>query len=340
MKARPTWNPVNPYDGVTLEWELPPEHSTVQVFEDDSKGVITENNSPDIPFRFSLNPYRGCTHACSYCYARRTHEYLGYGAGSDFSTRIVAKIRAPELLRERFMKKSWSGERLNVSGITDPYQPLEGKYKLVRRCLEVCLEFCQPVTLFTRSPLIMRDIDLLAQLAELGATRVFVSVPIGDAELCQLLEPGTAAPRHRFRAIERLAAAGIPVGLSIAPLIPGLTDSHIPELLKRGREAGASYAMMQLLRLPGSVHPVFEHSLQERLPLRAERILNGLREMRAGKVNTTTFGQRHLGTGHRWQMAQQMYRLWHKKLGYEPVPVIDDPTPFRRPGEAEQLSLF
>lgn len=340
MKSRPTFNPVNPFLGVDIEWDEPPQDSRVLVAIDSSQTIVTENTSPDIPFRYSLNPYRGCTHACSYCYARRTHEYLGFGSGSDFETRILIKPDAPELLRAHFMKSSWKGERLNISGITDPYQPLEGKYKIVRECLEVCADFNQPVSIFTRSPLISRDIPILQELAEVKAIRVFVSIPILDPDLCRALEPGAVRPYHRFKTIARLSEAGIPVGISIAPMIPGLTDSDIPNLLKQGREAGARYSMLQLLRLPGTVSEFFEATLRDKLPLRAERVLNGLREMRNGKFNSTTFGKRSIGQGVRWEMAQQMYRLWHRKLGFEPVPELDNPTPFRRPGSDEQLSLF
>ena len=340
MNKRPTWNPVNPFTGLDIEWDQPPEDSRVMVSVDNSKTIITENNSPDIPFRYSLNPYRGCTHACSYCYARRTHEYLGFGSGSDFETRILVKTAAPELLRAHFMKSSWTGERLNISGITDPYQPLEGQYKIVQACLEVCAEFQQPVSMFTRSPLIVRDIPILQKLAAAQAIRILVSIPILDPDICQALEPGTVRPHHRFRTIEKLSKAGIPVGISIAPLIPGLTDSDIPNLLQQAKAAGAQYAMMQLLRLPGTVADVFQARLHHALPLRANKIINGLKEMRNDKLNNTAFGQRSKGQGIRWQMSDRLFRLWTTKLGFQPMPELDNPSPFRRPGEVEQLSLF
>ena len=180
MKARPNWNPVNPYDDLSLEWYVPPDEVKVQVFEDVSKSVITRNKSPDLPYEFGLNPYRGCTHACSYCYARRSHEYLGYGAGSDFETRIIVKTKIAEHLDTEFQKSSWKGRTINLSGITDPYQPLEGKYKLTRACLSVCTEYNQPLSIFTRSPLIRRDIDLLSQLAQQNAVYIGILVELLD----------------------------------------------------------------------------------------------------------------------------------------------------------------
>lgn len=340
MRSRETWNPVNPFDNMEIDWDVPPENSRVQVFEDDSKGILSENKSPDLPFRYSLNPYRGCTHGCVYCYARRTHEFLGLGAGSDFDTKIMVKIRAPELLRQRLMKPSWQGERINISGITDPYQPLEGRYKLMRRCLEVCVEFRQPLVILTRSPLILRDLDLLAELASHSAVRVYFSIPILDEEICRKLEPGTAMPRHRLRAISTLSSAGIPTGVSVSPLIPGLNVSSIPNILKAARDAGARHAFTQLLRLPGNVESYFTHRIRQVLPDKSDKVLNGLKRMREGRLNGAGMSTRRVGVGEEWNVARQLYELWHRKLGYEKPEPVDQPSPFRRPGSQEQLSLF
>jgi DNA repair photolyase len=340
MKKKPIWNPINPFDNIELAWDEKAPLSSIQVWEDETKGVLSKNKSSDIPFEYSLNPYRGCTHACAYCYARRTHEYLGMGSGTDFETRIVAKTKAPELLRKKLMTPSWTGKRICLSGVTDPYQPLEGRYKITRQCLEICAEFHQPVVILTRSPLIVRDIDILENLAQVNAVVVYFSIPILDERQCQLMEPGTASPRHRFKAMKALSDVGIPTGVSVSPIIPGVNIRGIPDILKKAKESGAAYSFSQLLRLPGSVETYFTHHIQNNFPLKANKILNTLKRMRKGAVNSMDFGVRRGGEGPEWEMAKQLYTLWYKKLGYQKACVIDDPTPFRRPGSFEQLKLY
>ena len=224
----PVRNPPNRFSPVEIEWEEPPPAAKIEVIEDHSQGALSRNDSPDIPFTYSVNPYRGCTHACAYCYARPTHEYLGFGAGTDFERKITVKLRAPELLTEAFEAPSWTGEPVCFSGVTDCYQPLERRYRLTRRCLEVAATYRNPVQIITRSPLITRDLDVLGALNEHGAISVTFSLPILDPALAAALEPGAPPPSARLRAMAVLAQAGVLIGVSLGPLIPGINDSGIP----------------------------------------------------------------------------------------------------------------
>ncbi|CDM64880.1 PA0069 family radical SAM protein [Pyrinomonas methylaliphatogenes] len=309
-------NPPNPWSSESVEWLGEPPEARLEVYEEtETRRIITRNTSPDIGFDYSVNCYRGCTHACSYCFSRPTHEYLGFGAGTDFETKIVAKVRAPELLRAELERPSWRGDLLVFSFTSDPYLPLEVHYRLTRRCLEVCLEYRQPVSIVTKSALVRRDKDLLRELAEVADCSVHFSIPFRDREISRALEPFAAPPESRFRAMSELAEAGIPVGIGIAPVIPGLNDSDIPELLRRASEAGARTAWMTMLRLPGSVAPYFEARLRERLPTRAERILNHIREERGGKLYTSEFGARMKGTSEQWRVAERLFEVYCRKLG-------------------------
>ncbi|HEX8853893.1 MAG TPA: PA0069 family radical SAM protein [Pyrinomonadaceae bacterium] len=309
-------NPPNPWLDTSVEWLGEPPETRVEVFEEtETRSIITHNNSPDVGFDYSVNCYRGCTHACSYCFSRPTHEYLGYGAGTDFETKIVAKVRAPELLREAFMRKSWRGDILMFSFTSDPYLPLETHYRLTRRCLEVCAEFRNPVGIVTKSALVRRDADVLSQLAREAEAGVYFTIPFDDYETARALEPFAPSPDARFKAMRLLADAGVHVGIGIAPVIPGLNDSHIPALLKRAKEAGASEAFMGILRLPGNVAPYFEQRLRERLPTKADRVMARIREARRGKLNSSEFGDRMRGHGEYWKMIEQSFRLHCQRLG-------------------------
>jgi DNA repair photolyase len=337
-------NPPNPWLETSIEWVGEPPESKVEVFEEtETRRIITHNDSPDVGFDYSVNCYRGCTHACSYCFSRPTHEYLGYGAGTDFETKIVAKVRAPELLRQEFMRPSWTGHTLVFSFTSDPYLPLETHYKLTRRCLEVCLEFRNPVGIVTKSALVRRDKELLAALAREAEASVFFTVPFDDYETARALEPYAPSPAARFRAMRELADAGVPVGIGISPVIPGLNDPHIPALLKRAREAGASEAFMGILRLPGSVAPYFEQRLRERLPTKADRVMARLREAREGRLNSSVFGERMRGKGEYWRVVERSFRLHCGRLGMNKATggSYDSdgrPPTFRRP--TPQGSLF
>jgi DNA repair photolyase len=328
-------NPPNPWLSHTIEWIGEPPEARVEVFEEtETRTVITHNKSPDVGFDYSVNCYRGCAHACTYCFSRPTHEYLGWGAGTDFERKIVVKIHAAELLRRELLKPSWKGDEIVFSFTSDPYIPLEAHYRLTRKCLEVCAEFGNPIGIVTKSALVRRDIDVLTELVRQASVSVFFSIPFRDNETARALEPFAPSPDARFKAMAELAAAGIPVGLAIAPVIPGLNDSHIPDLLKRAHAAGAKVAFMNMLRLPGSVAPYFEQRLREKLPTKAERILNHIKEERGGKLNTSKFGERMRGGSEQWRMVEQMFRLQCRRLDLN-KPRAAEQTPrkstYRRP---------
>lgn len=284
-----------------------------QVIEDHSKSILAKNSSPDICFTYSINPYRGCEHGCAYCYARPSHEYLGYSAGLDFETKIVIKPDAPTLLREALSKKSWEPQVIMMSGITDCYQPLEKKYQLTRQCLEVLWEFKNPVSIITKNHLITRDIDILSEMAKLNLCHVTLSITTLDNDLCGVLEPRTSRPKYRLQAISDLAQAGISAGVNVAPIIPGLTDSELPEILKASAEAGAKHAGYVPLRLPLSVAPIFEEWLRSHRPDRAQKVLNHQKSLRGGKLNDANFGSRMRGEGVFAENTRQLFELFCKK---------------------------
>ena len=340
---RPVENPPNPWLLTHVEWIGEPPEARQEVFEETAtRTIINRNDSPDVGFDHSVNVYRGCTHACTYCFSRPTHEYLGFGAGTDFERKIVVKVRAAELLRAELMRPSWKGDELVFSFTSDPYLPLEVHYELTRRCLEVCLEFRNPVGIVTKSALIRRDRDLLAALAREASCSVFFTIGFSDNETARAVEPHAPSPDSRFKAMEELSRAGVPTGLAIAPVIPGLNDSHIPELLRRAHDAGARTAFINLLRLPGSVAPYFEQRLRELLPTKADRVLARIREVRGGRLNNSEFGKRMTGEGEYWKMIQQVFRLHARRLGFNQQPHGREagprPNTFRRP--TPQPSLF
>jgi DNA repair photolyase len=309
-------NPPNPWSTTSVEWIGEPPEAKLEVFEETAtRKIITHNTSPDVGFDYSVNCYRGCTHACTYCFSRPTHEYLGFGAGTDFERKIVVKVRAPDLLRKEFMNSSWKGDNLVFSFTSDPYIPLEAHYNLTRKCLEVCLEFRQQVSIITKSALVRRDKDLLREILDKADCSVSLTIPFRDNQTARALEPFAPSVDSRFRALEELAAAGIPVAIGIAPMIPGLNDSHIPELLKRAYNAGARKAWTSMLRLPGSVAPYFEHRLRERLPSKADRVLNHVKEERHGRLNSSEFGIRMKGTSKQWHLAQRVFKVHCLRLG-------------------------
>jgi DNA repair photolyase len=484
------WNPPNPYLSEHRDLLGPAPAAELEVYEDESKSILSHNDSPDVGFSWSVNPYRGCFHACSYClsgdtviamaagglkpladirvgdevygtvlhgkcrelvktrvsahwstvkpayrvtlkngkeltssgdhrflttedwnyvasadehgagrsclgsgtqlvgadhsglnidrqlrvvevtplhvdlpmfdittgtgdfiangvvshncYARPTHEYFGFGAGTDFERRIFVKKDAPKLLRAAFMKRGWKGERLMFSGVTDCYQPLEAAWKLTQGCLNVCLEFRNPVGIVTKSMLVRRDAELLAALAREAEAGVSLSIAFLSEDVARVMDPGAPTIRRRFETMEILAKAGVPVGIGVAPIIPGLNDSDIPGLLKEAKARGAQFAFKVLLRLPGSVKSVFFHRLQEQMPLRAAKIEHRIRETREGKLYNSQFGQRHSGEGKYWAAIEDIWNVWTNRLGFnqdddEP----ERPPTFRRPaGPAEDQREF
>jgi DNA repair photolyase len=308
---------------------------------DASKSIISENDSPDIPFRFSLNPYRGCLHGCSYCYARPTHEYLGLNAGLDFETKIFFKEDAPKLLRDWLNRPGWTGQTIVMSGVTDCYQPVEREMRLTRQCLEVMLEARQPVGIVTKNSLVTRDLDLLGEMARLGIASVAVSLTSLDQELTRVLEPRTAAPAARLRALRELHEAGVPTHVMTAPIIPGLNDSEIPALLKAAAETGVKSAGFQLLRLPLAVKPVFLEWLRRERPSEADRVESRIRATREGKLTASEFGKRMSGTGEIAAQIRQTFEVFSRKFGLVRKPDSLDSSQFRPPKSSSgQLRLF
>ncbi len=335
-------NPPNPWLSHSVEWIGEPPAVKIEVFEEtETRTIISTNDSPDVAFDHSINCYRGCIHGCTYCFSRPTHEYLDFGAGTDFERKIVVKVRAAELLRKELMKPSWKGDEIVFSFTSDPYIPLEANYKLTRACLEVCAEFRNPVGIVTKSALIRRDIDLLQKLAREASVGVYFSIPFGDYDIARALEPFAPSPNARFGAMKAVADAGIQVGIGIAPTIPGLT-TDIPGLLQRAKECGATKAFINMLRLPGSVAPYFEQRLREKLPTKADRVLNRIRDARGGKLNSSKFGERMRGKGQYWDAQENLFEVYARKLGFNEHRVGSDhhtrANTFRRP--TAQGSLF
>ena len=329
----------NRFERLVLEpEELPPESVATEVLIDGSRSIIARNDSPDVSFGASINPYRGCEHGCTYCYARPTHEYLGFSAGLDFETRILAKMEAPALLRAELLAPSWTPEVLGMSGVTDPYQPLEKSLRLTRGCLEVLAEFRNPVEIITKSSLVLRDVDLLADLARDRAAAVVLSVTTLDGELSRAMEPRAAHPRERLKALEKLSAAGIPTAVLVAPVVPGLTDHELPEIIKASARAGAKTAGYVVLRLPGSTRDVFMRWLHETLPARAGKVEARIRDLRDGALNDTRFGRRGRGTGAFATQIRSLYRAGLRQAGLRPLGFDLSTASFRRPGE--QLDIF
>jgi DNA repair photolyase len=284
-----------------------------QYLPDQARSIVTENNSPDVGFRYSVNPYRGCLHGCAYCYARPTHEYLGLNAGLDFETKIFVKHDAPALLRDFLMKDRWRCEPIALSGVTDPYQPCERQFLLTRGCLEVMAEARQPVSIITKNALVVRDLDLLGGMASSGLVHVNMSVTTLDTDLARTMEPRTSTPAARLRAIRELRQVGVPVRVLIAPVIPGLNDSEIPAILAAAQEAGAQAAGFVLLRLPLTVAPVFLEWLERTQPERKERIEGRIRNVRGGKLNVSSFGERMRGSGEMAEQIRSLFRLVARK---------------------------
>ncbi len=341
MKERPTANPTSRFRDVAVAYdpgEAPPP-SSVTLLDDKSRTVLSRNDSPDLDFRWSCNPYRGCVSACAYCYARPTHEYLDLGAGTDFDTKIVVKRRAPELLREAFDKPSWQGELVMFSGVTDCYQPVERDLRLTRGCLEVCLEYRNPVAVISKHALIARDVELLAELAREAGCTVSVSCAWVDDELARAIEPWAAAPSKRFKVIETLAAAGVPVGVMCAPVIPGLNDDQLVRVLERARAAGATHAGWVLLRLPGAVAQVFPERLRVALPLVADKVMGRVKQTRGGdKLYDSRFHVRGRGEGGYAGAIAAVFDATVARLGFA-ARDRQMASRFARPARG-QLSLF
>jgi len=338
-----SFNPQNRFEKLHID-ELsdemePLERRKIQTtyFHDSSRSILAKNDSPDVPFTFSVNPYRGCEHGCIYCYARPSHEYLGFSAGLDFESKIMVKTDAPQLLEEAFRDPSFEPQVIALSGNTDCYQPVERKLKLTRACLEVFLKYKNPVGIITKNALILRDLDLLKELATHNLVAVHVSITSLDPTLISRMEPRTSTPENRLKAVRTLADAGIPVGVNCAPMIPGLTDEEIPEILRRSAESGALSADYILVRLPYAVKDLFVEWVEREFPQRAPKVLNRIRQTRNGGLSDPRFHSRMSGEGEVAKAIADLFELACKRYGLNKITTELSTAGFQRSG---QLSMF
>src|SRR5947208_6831247 len=344
-----SWSPANRFEKLHVDLtdvdcvdvgpvsEEQPRRAT-QYFCDGTKSIITRNNSPDVGFEASVNPYRGCEHGCIYCYARPTNEYLGFSAGLDFESKIMVKMDAPELLKVELESPRWKPQVVVMSGVTDPYQPVEKKLRITRGCLEVLAKFRNPVAIITKNRLVTRDIDFLRELATCNAAAVNISVTSLDSKLQRVLEPRTSLPEARLDAINQLRAAGIPTGVMVAPIIPGLTDHEVPKILKACANAGAQFAGYTVVRLPWAVAPLFEHWLEEHFPDRKEKILGRIRDLRGnGRLNNSQWRTRMTGEGIFAEQIASLFKIGCRRAGIGERPKLST-VAFRR--TKEQLTLL
>jgi DNA repair photolyase len=335
-------NPANRFELIHYEGDdtVPEDESpspTTRFYRDHARSILTYNDSPDVGFEVSINPYRGCEHGCVYCYARPTHEYLGFSAGLDFETKILVKEDAPALLRKELAAAKWQSKVVALSGVTDPYQPIERRLQLTRRCLEVLVEFRNPVGVVTKNHLICRDIDLLAELAQHQAAAAFLSITTLDAELARRMEPRATQPAGRLAAVEELTQAGVPVGVLVAPVIPGLNDHEIPAILEAAAKAGACCAGYVLLRLPHGLGPLFEQWLRQHYPERCDKVLSRLRDMRGGAIYDPRFGSRMRGEGVLAEQIAHLFALGCRRAGIDKRFPHLSTAAFRRPGGTQRL---
>ncbi|MCC9608901.1 PA0069 family radical SAM protein [Blastopirellula sp. JC732] len=345
------FNPTNRFERLATvdDWEHldeaeiddAPRKVATELYDDQSQSIVTENNSPDLSFRFSLNPYRGCVHGCSYCYARPYHEFLGFSAGLDFETKIMVKRDAAALFRKFLAQPSWKCQLIVMSGVTDCYQPIERQFGVTRACLQVAAAANQPLGMITKNALVTRDLDILADMATRNLVQVNISVTSLDQTLTRKMEPRTSSPAARLRAIRELTDAGVPVHVMTAPIIPGLNDSEIPKILEAAAEAGASGASYTILRLPHGVQEIFLHWLEQQMPEAKERVESRLRAVRGGELNDSQFGTRMRGEGLIAQQIDQTFRVFRKRHQLDRSEFRFDTTQFRRPDpNGRQKSLF
>jgi DNA repair photolyase len=340
-------NPAGRFERLSIDWDadpdgrrdgLPSRPRTVYL-RDPTRSVLSRNDSPDIPFSVSLNPYRGCEHGCSYCYARPTHEYLGFSAGLDFETKILVKENAPELLRRELSARSWQPQVVALAGVTDVYQPIERRARITRGCIEVFAEFRNPIGIVTKSALVLRDLDLLSSLAEVGAVAVYISITTLDEDLHRVMEPRAATPRRRLATVAALAEAGIPVGVMLAPVIPGLTDHEIPKIVESAANAGARSLRSTVLRLPYGLKDLFSAWLERHFPDRRQKVLNRVMSMRGDRLNDPRYHHRMQGDGFYADQIRALVALSRRRHGLSDEGVPLSIAAFRRPAEP-QLSLF
>lgn len=337
-------NPSHRFTDEQLEYDVDKVTGRLQkpettVYTDHSKEIISKNNSPDIGFDVSLNPYRGCEHGCAYCYARPTHEFLGMSPGLDFETKIVAKYDAPELLRKKLASKMWKPQALVMSGVTDPYQPMEKDLQITRKCIQILADCRHPLVIITKNYQVTRDIDLLQKLAEAGAVRVILSITSLNRDLIGKLEPRTSRPKKRLQAVRELSVAGIPVHVNIAPLIPGLTDDEIVPIMEASKNSGAQSVSYTILRLPYSVKDLFLKWLEDHQPNRKNKVINKLKSLKDGQLNRSEFGERFRGEGAYAEQIRQLFKIHTQRLELSAERIPLNKSAFKRPS-GDQLTLF
>jgi DNA repair photolyase len=345
-----SWNPSNRFERLHVDregWTDPDDPAPETVLLDDAtRSLLARNESPDVGFDLGINPYRGCEHGCVWCYARPTHEYLGFSAGLDFETKLLVKREAPRLLREALTSPGWKPQPIMLSGNTDAYQPVERRLRITRRCLEVLAELRNPVAVTTKSYLVTRDVDLLAELASHRAAAVTLSITTLRNDLQRVMEPRAPTPARRLGAIRVLAAAGIPVGVNVAPVVPGLTDHELPAIMEAAAEAGAMWAGYIVLRLPHGVKELFERWLEQHFPERREKVLNRVRELRRGRLYDSRYSVRGRGEGPWAKQLRALFDLSRARLGLDGPPVLSTEAFVRsqvrrdRRPEKTQIDLF
>lgn len=337
-------NPRHRFTNKEIEYDIDEKTGQLRkperkILTDHTKGIISKNKSPDIPFDVSINPYRGCEHGCAYCYARPTHEFLGMSPGLDFETKIVAKYSAPDLLRETLSSKSWKPQTLVMSSVTDPYQPVEKDLEITRKCVSVLAECRHPLVIITKNYGVTRDIDFLQTLASVSAVRVILSITSLDKDLIGTLEPRTSRPEKRLKAVKELTNAGIPVHVNVAPIIPGLTDDEIVPIMEEAKNAGAESVSYTILRLPYSVKDLFMKWLDDHQPNRKQKVIHKLKSLKNGRLNRSEFGERFRGEGAYAEQIRQLFEIHKKRLGLNENTYSMNKRAFRRP-QTDQLTLF
>jgi DNA repair photolyase len=329
-------------DGWEIELDAEPARPKTTVTAERAKSIVTRNESPDVPFTFSINPYRGCEHGCIYCYARPSHAYLELSPGLDFETRLFAKVNAAELLRAELARPGYRCECITIGANTDPYQPIEREWRVTRQILEVLAACEHPVAIITKNAMVERDLDLLVPMAQKRLVQVFVSVTTLDHEIARRMEPRASAPRRRIETIRNLSSAGVPVGVMVAPIVPFLTDDGLEGVLEAAAHAGATRAGYTLMRLPWELKDLFKDWLEHNYPLKAAHVMSRVRQMRGGKENDPNFGTRHSGTGLIAELLSKRFNNAYVRLGLNDErrsPNIDT-TRFRPPRVDGQMDLF
>ena len=319
------------------DWEQ--EKRQTEYILDESRTLVNNVTSPDVGIMYSANPYQGCEHGCIYCYARNSHEYWGYSAGVDFESRIVVKKNAPALLRKFFDNKNWVPATISLSGNTDCYQPIERKMRITRQLLEICLDYRNPVGILTKNALVLRDMDIIQELAKKNLVRVMTSITSLDEDLRKVMEPRTASYRSRLKVVETLSKAGVPTGIMNAPLIPGLNDMHMHDVLKAASEAGAKWAGYTVVRLNGAIGGIFKDWLWKAFPDRAEKVWHQICECHEGKVNDSRWGNRIVGDGKFAELIKTQFHIYCKKYGLNETEKTLNTSDFRRP-VVGQMRLF